>query len=157
HHRHGVRLRVHLFEHMRLVELSGDLRHCAATTTATTASLHPQSELRWARMRGLRDSGRLRRHLLLHPARARSMGLRQPASGRVLVRWPVLLRLRDVFARSARGRELRGELPEHALYMPVRLEGRRMASTVSHAGAARRGLVAPKKSLEQIISLMCSR
>ena len=97
HHRNGVRLRVELLQRLCLVELPGDLRQLATSSSF----LHAESKLRRARMRRLRNSGRLRRHVLLYPDRTGSMGMRQPAPGRVLVGWPLLLRVRDLFTRCA--------------------------------------------------------
>ena len=110
-------MRVELLDRVRLVELPGDLRQLAASSF-----VHAQSKLRRARMRRLRNSGRLRRHLLLYPDRTGSLGMRQLACGRVLVRWHVLLRMRDLSARGTRRCELFGKLREHELHVPMRLD-----------------------------------
>ena len=107
---------------MRLVELPSDLRGFTATaaTAATASYVHAQSKLRRARMRRLRNPGRLRGHLLLYSERAGSLGMRQLASGRVLVGRPLLLRLRDLSARVTRRRDLLGQLREYGMHMPMK-------------------------------------
>lgn len=113
-YRDGICLRLELLERLCLLELPGDLRELA-----TASIVHAESKLRRTRMRGLRNSRWLRRDLLLYPDGTGSLGLRQSAPRRLLVRRPMLLRVRHLSARRARGRGVLGHVREHELHVPV--------------------------------------